>query len=158
RGRSNASIVSHSFRPRVLFLLTTLIATTAVAQTGPATEPTMQTLSLPDDRTIRFLQFGEHSFVPDTVTDDNGKNIQFKRGEAELIAPFQQLYAVPVRFDAKPDTQLRMQKTAARDSFWDQVIPIGLELRGEAPKYRVTETGTFGSALPAARDLTQQQV
>lgn len=100
-------------------------------------------VQVPADVELHFLEFGSHSFAPDSILSAKAKSIP--------IGLFQQLRAV--EYGAPNDqagTALDMQKLPARDPFWDQILVVNLEALGELPRFELIEAGEFGEALPAA--------
>jgi hypothetical protein len=107
------------------------------------------TVEVPADGRVYFLQFGAHSYEPMRVTTLDGGALVPQRGEAVVIAPFQELRAIPWLFpDVAPGTTVRVEKPIQRDAFWDQVIIVDPAVVAAAPTMQVVEAGKFGSALP----------
>ena len=113
------------------------------------TEAPDNVLRLPDDRTVHFLRFGQHSFEPDQLIAENGSAVVVEKGSPVLLAPFQQLYSIAWMVkDVEPGATLRATRAMKRDAFWDQVIRVDAAAISEAPQESLMETGKFGSALP----------
>ncbi|MGE5429281.1 MAG: hypothetical protein ACM3O8_15415 [Methylococcaceae bacterium] len=122
---------------------------------------------------ICFLQFGQHSYEPDSLIlemkeQDHWKKIGDK-GSVTIGTPiaidlFQELKAIPWsihndRYQKEAMYRFRVQRKGglhgkpARDAFWDQVIVLNeaavAKAQGTAAgSYRLTESGTFGESLP----------
>jgi len=106
-----------------------------------------------------FLRFGAHTYEPLRATTQDGRVLEVRRNRALVIAPFQELEAVPWQIvGTAADTQVRLERPVARDEFWDQIIEVDTAAAGILPQYRLIETGRFGSALPPhVRDIAFTQ-
>jgi hypothetical protein len=113
---------------------------------------------LPGERRA-FLRFGAHTYEPLRATTRDGHGLEVRRGEPLVIAPFQELFAVPWQIvGTAADTQVRLERPVSRDGFWDQILQVDTDAAGALPHYRVIETGRFGSALPPhVRDIAFTQ-
>jgi hypothetical protein len=96
-----------------------------------------------------FLRFGAHSYEPLRAETRDGRQLEVVRGQTVVIAPFQDLVAVPWQIvGQRAEALVRIERPATRDTFWDQVLEVDPDSLGALPRYRVVESGTFGSALP----------
>ena len=104
---------------------------------------------------LAFLRFGAHTYEPLRATTPDGHGLEVRRGEALVIAPFQQLEAVPWQFaGVTANAKIKLEKPVLRDAFWDQVLRVDIDAAGALPRYRVVESGNFGSVLPRhVRDI-----
>ncbi len=103
---------------------------------------------------LAFLRFGAHSYEPLRATLAEGRALEARPEEALVIAPFQRLQAVPWQATGVANAQVTLERPVVRDEFWDQVLRVDVDAVGTLPRYRVVETGTFGSALPPhVRDI-----
>lgn len=123
---------------------------------------------------ICFLQFGQHSYEPDSLILERKEQDQWKKigdnGSVAIGTPitlglFQELKAIPWSipqhlYRQGASYRFRVQRKGglkgmpARDFFWDQVIVVNESAieKGNstlAANYRLTETGTFGESLPS---------
>ena len=152
---------------RIALLFLSLVATTispcsAVEWlTSVPLEHGRGTYTVPADRRPYFLEFGDHSFAPDAVSDGNGDRTSFgERLKSSIpIGLFQQLRATTLRVpEGSAGTSIQLTKDPSRDAFWDQIIVVEPETLGHPLRYELIESGTFGAELPAAvRDQTHSQ-
>ena len=114
-------------------------------------EDNQGTVQVPADGVLHFLEFGGHSFGPDSILQAERKSIP--------IGLFQQLRAVEYRVSKdRAGSAFRVRKQQARDPFWDQILVVNPEALGKLPQYEVIESGQFGEALPAAvRDQSHSE-
>lgn len=95
-----------------------------------------------------FLEYGEHSYHPDSFFDEDGKQLDPVITDAVPIALFQGLRARKIAFtDRIPGKRVHVAKRKSRDAFWDQVITVKKSALASAPRYRLIEAGKFGVAL-----------
>lgn len=115
------------------------------------------TIKLHDPPAVAFLEFGGHSFAPDSVRKPDGTEITAAvvREPAVSIAPFQELSAVVWRFPRDfAGKRIVLMRDQWRDSFWDQVLTVDLRAIAAPPGQSLVEAGKFGESLPAhVRDL-----
>ena len=110
----------------------------------------------PPDGRCAFLRFGAHTYEPLRATTRDGHELEVQRDQTLVIAPFQGLGAVPWQLvGTTADAQVRFERPVTRDAFWDQVLRVDSDATGALPRYRLVETGSFGSALPPhVRDIS----
>ncbi|TWU30163.1 hypothetical protein [Bythopirellula polymerisocia] len=107
------------------------------------------TLEVPADGLIHFLRFGDHSYEPDSVKDDNSSDIAVTKGTEIAIAPFQELRAIPWQLPAPYRGKIvNLSTDMSRDAFGDQILVVEESLLRETPKVEVEETGDFFACLP----------
>lgn len=100
------------------------------------------TVRAPADGVLHFLEFGGHSFAPDSNSRAEPKSIS--------IGLFQQLQAIEYRVSKdQAGAALKVRKQSARDPFWDQVLVVNPGALGKLPRFELIESGQFGEALPA---------
>lgn len=96
-----------------------------------------------------FLRFGAHSYEPARATAPDGRQLDILRGQPVVIAPFQELVAVPWQISGQAAGEpVRLERGVTRDEFWDQILEVDADSLRVVPRYRLTESGYFGSALP----------
>ncbi|ACB77043.1 hypothetical protein Oter_3768 [Opitutus terrae PB90-1] len=106
-------------------------------------------IEVPPGGEVSFLRFGDHSYEPARMTTLSGQAIELRGKKSQLVAPFQQLWAVTWRLPEElAGAKVGVESPRARDAFWDQVLGVRVEALGELPRYRLVETGDFGAALP----------
>lgn len=140
-------------------LLLNLAVAAAFAQPCAATdwlarvplENSQGTVQVPADGALYFLEFGGHSFVPDSILPAEPKSIP--------IGLFQQLRAVECRVPKNQvSAAIEVPKRPERDPFWDQILLVNPEALGELPRFELIESGQFGEALPTAvRDQSRSE-
>jgi len=102
-----------------------------------------------------FLRFGAHTYEPVRATTPDGHELEVRRGRTLVIAPFQELEAVPWQIaGSTAGAHIRLERPVTRDGFWDQILEVDTGAAGALPRYRLVETGRFGAALPPhVRDI-----
>ncbi|QEG37785.1 hypothetical protein [Bythopirellula goksoeyrii] len=107
------------------------------------------TLEVPSDGIVCFLKFGDHSYAPDSVTDDKGLEIAFTEMTEIPIAPFQELRAVQWQLPAQyRGRTINLSVVPSRDSFWDQILVVDESFLPESPTVQIDEAGKFAESLP----------
>ncbi len=123
-------------------------------------------LLTPSNGRLNFLRFDRHLYAPRSIFIQPGHALPIEslQRHSVLVAPFQQLWIDTIQLPSdgvSPGAQIGFECAETGDAFWDQVIIANPEAIDQAPRYRVVETGTFGSALPAhvrAIDLSDVDV
>jgi hypothetical protein len=128
----------------------------------------------PEPPRIFFLQFGNHSFEPDSIIlerqgqkgwEKTGDKKSILIGQPLPVGLFQELravpWSVPVELHKKGiPCRFRVKRNGgvngrpARDMFWDQIIAVNesvltSENMNALRNYELVESGNFGEALPA---------